>query len=278
MTDRSCPSRAKRVAAAVALASALTSCASVAHERGPVWLAVGASDPSPAAIARKAQRLEQSLDRTGLVFRLDDCGDDRRAAYGWSVDVFSTREAAEEAVAALRRTVPDAYAKRCTPVPGSLLDLRVAAVDPSLARLPPATVNWVDADMRTAVVPLGRAGAAIVAGWFDDVANDPLEGRRTRVSLAPPSGGAPVPLQHNCLDASGFRLHGDRLAFQCTIGQAADHLMHKVVVHALPTGAQQAEATNCRAPAFAATGTLGCLSETVDAQGRLHLAPRRVAP
>jgi hypothetical protein len=179
---------------------------------------------------------------------------------------------AQQALAQLQRAAPDAYVKRCKVRPGSLLALRVPAVDASIARVPPQVVNWSDADRISAVVPLGSLGSAVLVRRYQAEKDDPLEGRRTRVALASTAGEL-VTLADDCSGASQFVQGGDWLAFACDSEQAADHVLHTVRAfdtHGSPAGTMP----RCRKPSITAAGVLACQGEEVDAAGKLLLTPR----
>src|SRR5204863_2438243 len=103
----------------LALASAPSQASAAASER--VWLVVGASETTPAAIVHKAQRLASAgAPKGGLVFQSKDCGD-KKAGFGWAGAIASSADAANEELARLRTTVKDAFIKRCDVRPKSLL-------------------------------------------------------------------------------------------------------------------------------------------------------------
>jgi hypothetical protein len=263
------------------LALWVASAAAVAHAApGERYLVIGASDASPAVIARRAQALADAAaaagDGHGLVLSTADCGD-RRAVFAWVAVVADSIAAAQAALVRLKGRVPDAYVKRCIPRPGSLLALGVPAVDASIADVPDDAVNWSDADRVSSVLLLvgsGTAAGLVLQRHYVAVADDPLEGRRARVLLVQP-GAAPQTLIDDCGGAQRAVLSRGWLALTCDSEQAADHVLH--TVHAFTAaGAPVVEVPRCRQPRFTGVDTLQCQTEAVDAQGRLRLAPRSV--
>jgi hypothetical protein len=244
------------------------------------YLVIGASDASPAGIARRAQALSgaavEAGDGPGLVLSTADCGD-RRAVYAWAAAVADSAAAAQAVLARLKTRVADAYVKRCLPRAGSLLELGLPAVDPSIARVPADAVNWDDADRVSSVLPLvlpGSGARVVLQRHRVDEPEDPLEGRRTRVLLASPAA-APKTLIDECSGAKqAVAAHG-WLALACDSEQAADHILHTVHVFTAG-GAAVTQVPRCRQPRITSAVTLQCQAETVDASGRLQLSPRNV--
>lgn len=236
------------------------------------YLVVGASDASPQRIAARAQELARRSGKPGLVVQVSDCGEPRQV-FAWASEVAGSAAAAQQALAALKRVAPDAYVKRCTVQPGSLLALRLPAIDPTIAAVPAKAVNWSDADRLSRVVRLPGAGDLVLVRYYAAVADDPLEGRRTRVALATAAGELTT-LVEDCSGAAQFVRGGSWVAFTCDTEQAADHILHTVRAYTVD-GAPAASVARCRAPAIAGDA-LTCQSEEVDADGRLRLAPRTV--
>jgi hypothetical protein len=268
----------RRFATVLAAATwAAAACGQPAPAAGEQFLVIGASDPSPQRIAVRAQELAKASGRPGLVVQVADCGDARQL-FAWSAAVTPSASEAQQALAQLQRAAPDAYVKRCKVRPASLLALRVPAVDPSIARVPARAVNWSDEDRISSVVPLGSAGSAVLVRRYEAAADDPLEGRRTRVALAA-GGGELVTLAEDCPGASQFVRGGTWLAFACDSEQAADHVLHTVRAFD-DSGAPGGTLARCRLPAITASGMLACQGEEVDASGQLKLTPRslKLAP
>lgn len=235
-----------------------------------LWLVVGASDVSAAVLAKKAQPLAAKAP-TGLVLQTRDCGEAKNV-FAWVADAAGSAEAAQAALPRARAVVADAYIKRCDAKPGTLLALRIPAIDPSIAAVPDTAVNWREADRVSAVQALGEGRSLLVTRYFDAAPNDPLEGRRERVSVVDASGQRSV-LEEHCLDAGRVSLrHGD-IAFQCAREQAADHLLHSVLAFDT-AGRKLAEIERCRNPKWTGGRTLTCDAESVSASGRLTLQRR----
>ncbi|MCG2595102.1 hypothetical protein LZ009_20175 [Ramlibacter sp. XY19] len=256
---------------------AAAACGQPASTGGEQFLVIGASEASAQRIAVRAQQLAKASGRPGLVLQVGDCGDARRL-FAWSAAVTSSAAEAQQALAQLQRSAPDAYVKRCKVRPGSLLALRVPAVDPSIARVPAQVVNWSEEDRISAVVPLGGTGSAVLVRRYEAAPDDPLEGRRTRVALAS-GGGELVTLAEDCSGASQFVRGGSWLAFACDTEQAADHVLHTVRAFD-DSGVPGGTLPRCRTPAITASGMLACQGEEVDAAGQLKLTPRslKLAP
>jgi hypothetical protein len=144
-------------------------------------MVVGASDPSPAKIARASNILAKTSPRV-LVFQARDCGD-KKNVFGVALDISDMAETAKVALARVRTTVKDAYIKRCVVVSRSLLSLRFPAVDPSIANVPDDAVNWDDSDRVSTLVALADGRDVVAQRMFVDDPEDPLEGRRARVLL-----------------------------------------------------------------------------------------------
>lgn len=261
--------------AALAIAGA-ASAAPVAR-----YLVVGASAASPAAIAVQARALADAAPGGGLVVTTADCGD-RRPLFAWVATVAESPAAAQSALAPLRERVPDAYVRRCTPRPGSLLALGVPAVDASIAQVPAEAVNWRDADRVSAVLALrgpGEPALLVLQRVHVATPDDPLEGRRTRV-LLPQPGAPPRLLLDDCGGARDAVRTERWLALACHSEQAADHLLH--TVHAFSAAGEPVLAVpRCREPRLLPPATLHCRAEAVDAQGRLRLwqhSPQALRP
>ncbi|TGU70733.1 hypothetical protein E4633_17200 [Geomonas terrae] len=97
---------------------------------------------------------------------------------------------------------------------------------------------------------------------------DPLEGRRERVILVG-QGGARHTLEP-CVTPEKFTMGEGTFAFQCTVGQAGDELLHKVVVYTM-TGGKSGEVMHCRNPRFPNRKTIACEIEEVNSDGVLRL-------
>lgn len=259
-----------RAAAVAAMLAATAACGQPAAGSGDQYLVIGASDGSPQRIAVRARELAQRTGRPGLVVQVADCGEQRQV-FAWAAEVASSAAAAQQALAAVQGAAPDAYVKRCKVQPGSLLALRVPAIDPSIARVPLQVVNWSDADRVSAVAPLPGGSQLVLVRYYGGSAEDPLEGRRTRVALAAP-GGALKTLTDDCSGAAQFVRSGSWIAFTCDTEQAADHVLHTVRAYGA-NGAPAGAFARCRRPSIAGDA-LTCQAEEVDGDGKLKLGAR----
>lgn len=96
-------------------------------------------------------------------------------------EIATSDKAGQDALARVRTTVKDAYVKRCDVKPGSLLALRITAIDRSIADVPEDAVNWQDEDRISSTQPLPDGRVLVIARYYVNVSDDPLEGRRERV-------------------------------------------------------------------------------------------------
>jgi hypothetical protein len=238
-----------------------------------VWLVITASSSSAAAIAEKAKTLGVRAPH-GLVVQTTDCSE-KTNMFTWVHEVALSGEAAQAALSRARERVKDAYVKRCDAKPNSLLSLRMTAVDTSIADVPKDAVNWEDADRVTMARPLPDGRTLVIARYYVKVAEDPLEGRRERVILAE-SANKRIVLEENCFNPGSLATSKGHIAFDCAKEQAGDHLLHSVVVFD-ETGKKLKEIERCRRPRWTSDVVLVCEEESVDADGRLKLAPRSLS-
>ncbi len=237
-----------------------------------LWLVVGASDPTAAGIARKAKALSPGAS-DALVVRTGDCGD-TRSTFAWVPEVATSAKAARAALSRVRATAEDAYLKRCDAKPGTLLALRMTAVDPSIAHVPESAVNWEEKDRLSTAHPLADGRSIVVVRSYFPAADDPLEGKRERVILADHSGNRKV-LEENCIDPGPVAARQGRLAFHCAREQAGDHLFHDVVVFDR-SGEKRAEIRHCRDPKWRGVHVIECREESVGPDGALTLRAKRI--
>lgn len=252
---------------------ALGSTSSPAEGQRTVWLVVGASDPSPAGIARAAKGLAGKVPG-GLVFQTRDCGDQRNV-FGFAVEVADSPDSAKAALQRARGIVKDAYIKRCAVVARSLLDLRFPAVESSIADVPDDAVNWEDTDRVSSAIKLPDGRDIVAQSAFVNDPDDPLEGRRVRVILVNGPGKGTL-LNDDCLSAERFKARDGLLTFQCFGSEAGDQVLHFVLVFD-KDGKQLANVETCRNPSLPNDATLLCSEESVDRKGRLKLRPKRTA-
>jgi hypothetical protein len=233
-----------------------------------LWLVVGASDGTPAGIA---QKVKATGSGEGLIIRTADCGDPEHF-FAWAAKIAPTEQAAKEALQGVLRTAGSAVVRNCEVKPGSLLAFRVSAVDPSIADVPATAVNWSDADRVSTVHPLPDGTAIILTRYYEPDKEDPLEGRRERVSLADRQGKIRQ-LEDNCIEASGFKTRLGKVIFQCAREQAGDDLLHSVLVFD-KDGVKRKEVSHCRNPNFSGP-RLWCQAESVKPDGSLQLRPTK---
>ena len=262
-----------RAVAAAALCMAVPAAPS-APAAEPVWLIVAASDPAATAIAQKAKSLASTLPHA-LIVQTRDCGD-KKNVFAIAAKITDSADDAKAALPAVRNAVKDAYVKKCAVVPGSLLSLRFPAVDASIADVPDSAVNWDEEDRVSTIAPLPHDGALVVARYFVNEPEDPLEGRRVRVIRPAAGHGDGKTLADDCPDAGGFTQSQGRIAFECGSEQAADQTVHKVLVFETD-GSKLADVPRCRKPRFTAPDALACSEESVNASGKLKLRPKKVS-
>jgi hypothetical protein len=232
-----------------------------------LWLVVGASDGTPAGIA---QKVKATGNRKGLIIRTVDCGDPEHF-FAWAAKIAPTEEAAKEGLQEVLRTAGSAVVRNCEVKPGSLLAYRVPAVDLSIADVPETAVNWSDEDRVSTVRPLPDGTAIILTRYYQPDKEDPLEGRRERVSLADRQGKIRQ-LEDNCVKASGFKTRLGKVIFQCAREQAGDNLLHSVLV--FDKEGKRKEISHCRNPEFSGP-RLWCQAESVKPDGTLQLRPTK---
>jgi hypothetical protein len=257
-----------------AVAAAALWLAAVAPAAEPVWLIVAASDPAATAIAQKAKALASTLPRA-LIVQTRDCGD-KKNVFAITAKISDSAEDAKAALPAVRKAVKDAYVKKCAVVAGSLLSLRYPAVDASIADVPESAVNWDEEDRVSTTAALPHDGALVVARYFVNEPNDPLEGRRERV-IRPAAGHSDgKTLADDCPSAGGFTESQGRVAFECAREQAGDQLLHSVLAFDAD-GTKLADVPHCRKPRFTAPDALTCSEESVNASGKLKLRSKKVS-
>jgi hypothetical protein len=237
-----------------------------------VWLVVGASDPSPAVIARKARALSQG--RTGsVVFATRDCGE-KRNVFGWAAEIAGSPEAAQAALSRVRPAIKDAYLKRCAVRAGSLLALGLPAVDPSVADVPEDAVNWTDEDRISSTTLLTDGRVLVLMRYFVNDPNDEIEGKREKVLLVTPDGKT-LTLIDPCLSASPASVRAQMLAFTCARESAGEHELVSTFVFGAD-GKQILEVPHCTKPKWVGDQALSCSDQSVNADGELKLRPKRV--
>lgn len=236
-----------------------------------LWLVIGASDPTAAGIARKAKTFAHVAPHA-LVVRTRDCGD-KRSIFAWVPEVATSPAATRDALSRVRATAKDAFVKRCDTKPGTLLALRMTAVDASIAEVPESAVNWEEKDRISTVRSIPDGRSIVIVRSFAPKADDPLEGRRERVILASPTGKRTV-LEENCIDPGPMATEKGRIAFHCVREQAGDHQFHGVMVFDR-SGEKLAEILRCRDPKWCGGQAIECREESVGPDGALTLRTKR---
>lgn len=258
---------------AVALLAALGCAAPLPACAERLWLLVGASDASAAALAQRARPLAAKLTG-GLLIQTRDCGEAKNV-FAWVAELADSAKEAQAALTNVLPVVPDAYVKRCDVKPRSLLALRIDAIDPSIAAVPAAAVNWREQDRVSTVQSLADGRSLLVTRFFVDDPNDPLEGRRERVSVIDVEGVRSV-LQEQCVDVGRASVQRGDLVFQCAREQAGVALLHSVLAFDA-AGHKVVEIEHCRNPRWQGQRAIVCDEESVDAAGRLKLR-RKLTP
>lgn len=236
-----------------------------------LWLVVGASDVSPATIALKAKQL-RAHSPDSLVIQTNDCGD-KKNIFAWVAEIATSADAAQDALTRVRATIKDAYVKQCDAKPNTLLALRHSVIDRSIADVPADAVNWQDEDRVSSTQSLPNGRVLVIARYYVNVPDDPLEGRRERVILAE-SADKRITLEDNCVNPGTAVVDHDRTAFHCAREQAGDNLLHSVLVFNAK-GEKLTEIQHCRNPKWSNERTIVCESESVGPNGKLKLNEAR---
>ncbi|HKO06682.1 MAG TPA: hypothetical protein VJ487_03130 [Alphaproteobacteria bacterium] len=237
-----------------------------------VFLVVAASNKDPALIADIGRKLAPVAPH-GLAIETGDCGEQRHLL-AFAAEISSSSQDARAALDRIKATIKDAYIKKCDVKPGSLLSLRISAVDPSIAAVPRNAVNWSDSDRISAVLPLSQDASLVIVRHFVEAPDDPLEGRRERILLAR-SSGERVVLSDNCYNLGDPSTADGLIAFDCAREEAGDQLLHSVEV-VTEGGQHLKEIEHCRKPKWIDKMELACQMEAVRSDGTLVLTPHRV--
>lgn len=233
------------------------------------YLVVAGSSRDPTEIAKRANDLSTSIPN-GIIAQSADCGDTRNV-FAFVAEVSDSLQRARSAAERLKPAVKDAYIKKCDVKAGSLLALGIGAVDASIADLPKDAVNWNDTDRVYSTILLSPSLSLVIERYYAPGSDDPLEGRREGILLAT-TDGRRRPLEESCYGTKGASLNGRLIAFECEREQAADNILHSVLVYT-DDGRLAQEIERCREPKWAAKDRLTCLKESVDSSGKLALAP-----
>jgi len=234
-----------------------------------VWLVVVASDPSPAAIAAKANHLAADVPGA-IVVQTADC--QTKPSMFAVARVTTSAADAKALLEQVRPRVKDAYVKQCQAATGSLVSLRIPAVDASIANVPVDAVNWDDTDRVSSATALSNGVSLVTVRYYTPSPEDPLEGRRERLVVArSPQDRAVVTEQ--CASPGGVVARDRTIALHCAREQAGDELLHAVLVFNTD-GKTLAEIKRCRNPRWTGDMVLSCEAESVSADGHLTLKPK----
>jgi hypothetical protein len=241
---------------------------------GTKWLAVISTGSSVELTIAGARQLHASSGVVKVVAS-DDCENLKPALFLIVADVFDDQEAAQRMVAAIRKTIPDAYVRACEPKPGSRVQFGINAVDASIFDVPSNAVNWADQDR---ISEVRAAGPMFVwlRRWYDQEKNDPREGRRTSVFLFKTDPTSALRLSSDCTDAQVV-VSANLVALACARETAGDHQFHQVQVLDSGSGRIIRTVDRCRDPKFVADAELTCEAEAVGADGALKLSTKRVS-
>ena len=223
--------------------------------KGPserLWLVVGASDRTPSGIAQQSIALSHKFPH-GFVVQTSDCGAASNT-FAWVAEATTTREAAEVALQRLRRVVKNAYVKRCDARPGTLLGLRVNAVDRSVVEMP--AWGFLDEDGVSSVHPLPDGRLIVIPRSFEVPKTDPGSVEEPVFIMSPPSKDMELLLQ-NCTYPGHFITQGDLLAFDCAPEVFADYLVYAVFVFD-KAGRRLAHIRRCRYPIWSGDRVIAC--------------------
>ena len=225
----------------------------VAH--GPterLWLVVGASDRTPSGIAQKSRALSPGFPG-GFVVKTSDCGEATNM-FAWVAEAASSRKGAEVALQRLRTVVKDAYIKRCDARAGTLLAVRINAVDTSVAEI--SEWGFVEEDGVSSVHPLPDGRLIVVPRSFEVPDTDPAGIREPVFIMNPVSRDMELLLQ-NCTYPGHFITQGDLLAFDCAPEVFADFLVYAVFVFD-KAERRLAHIPRCRYPIWSGDRVIAC--------------------
>jgi hypothetical protein len=183
--------------------------------------------------------------------------------------VLASVDEARAALRAAKKIIRSAYVKRCETRPGSLLELRIPAVDPSIADIPAGAVNWKDADRSSEVRRLSDGRTLVIVRQYVNAKKASARGRRERVVLAE-SREKKTTLENDCLSPDAVALGRELLVFDCVREQVGDHLMRTTLVFD-SSGKRLKELPRCRNPKITPPRAVTCVAESVLASGALEL-------
>ncbi|HXV24409.1 MAG TPA: hypothetical protein VED46_09135, partial [Alphaproteobacteria bacterium] len=236
-----------------------------------LWLPVGATDSSPAEIARRVKSLSREFPG-GLVVQMRDCGGPENL-FAWVAEPSDSKMAAEETLARLRTKAPEARLESCDARAGTLLAFRVSAVHESIADIFEWGLEfWSEADRVSFAHPLPDGRTILVARYFDSEDEGPLFGKSERVLLGSPGRGLSV-LDDYCSQAGGFVTRDGMVAFHC-VEESIAHLPFPAVQVFDAAGDRLAHIRACRDPAFSAPRVVSCQGVSYTSDRELRLKPQ----
>ncbi len=236
-----------------------------------LWLVVGASAEIPGGIARQAKPLMERFPE-GFVVQTKDCGEETNS-FAWVAEASLSPETAQAALSRLRASVTDAYVTPCDARPGTLLALRMTAVDPSVADM--SDWGYIASDGVSSAHPLPDGRLILIPRSFEIATNGEYADLREPVFIAEPSGGAPRLLVEDCAYPGHFITQGDLLAFDCAQEAFADFLVYGVLVFDR-AGRQLAKVERCRYPIWSGDPVIACRKLVWDSWPKEHALIRTV--
>jgi hypothetical protein len=246
------------------------SCSSPEAWGDTVWLVVSASGRSVLPLIEKKNSLNRDWP-SAIIVASDDCKNARPGFFVLAVEVAKDKSQAEKILFALRKSVPDAYLKRCEVLEKSRLSFGIPLIDPSIQDVPRDVVNWDDTDRITELRNLRDMDFIIVKKVFVPKDDSFREGRRTEIYFFRGDPKKAVLLDKDCWDFGGINYRGSLLTFHCACEVAGDHFIHRSMVYRLQPPEKIFERTYCRNPELLRDNLVRCEEESVDADGELHL-------
>ncbi len=165
--------------------------------------------------------------------------------------------------------------RTCKPKHSTRLALGIPLIDPTIESVPPNSVNWADDDRISVVAKLPSNGYLWIRRRYEPDSEDPREGRRESVYFLLSGPKDAVRLDADCANPT-FAQRDGWIALSCARELAADHMLHELRVFEQTSGKTVFSAARCREPRFETAEELSCQAESVDADGRLQLAAKRL--
>lgn len=239
-----------------------------------LWLPVGATNSSPAEIARRAKSLSRDFPG-GLVVQMSDCAGPENL-FAWVAEPAYSKAAAEATLARLRFKAPEARLEPCDARAGTLLAFRVGAVDASIAEIPDQAMEfWSEGDRVSSAQPLPDGRTILLVRYYESADESDLPGMAERVLLTTADGGLTI-LDAYCSEAGGFVARHGLVAFHCG-EQVLNHMLLHAVHVVDGTGKRLAHIAFCRDPDISADNIIACKAEIVSSEGELTLRTKRIA-